>query len=125
MAEICNELGIEKRRSSAYHSQGNGFAERNIRTIKDLLRAVLLHRRQQSKWLSTLPGLVFALNASESKATRCVPYNVVFGRSAILPQDVVFDNSEPDQHDEVLPADFEYATSSSMKDIFSQVAETL
>ena len=23
MAEICNELGIEKRRSSAYHSQGN------------------------------------------------------------------------------------------------------
>ena len=42
MAEICNELGIEKRRSSAYHSQGNGFAERNIRTVKDLLRSVFL-----------------------------------------------------------------------------------
>ncbi len=126
MAEICNELGIEKRRSSAYHSQGNGFAERNIRTVKDLLRAVLLHRRlQQSKWRSILPGLVFALNASESKATRCVPYNVVFGRSAILPQDIVFDNSVPDQHDEILPAEFEYATSSSMKDIFSRVVETL
>ena len=78
MAEICNELGIEKRRSLAYHSQGNGFAERNVRTVKDLLRAVLLHRRlQRSKWRSILPGLVFALNASESKATRCVPYNVV------------------------------------------------
>ena len=126
MAEICNELGIEKRRSSAYHSQGNGFAERNIRTVKDLLRSVLLHRRlQQSKWRSILPGLVFALNASESKATRCVPYNVVFGRAAILPQDVAFDNSAPDQRGEVLPAEFEYATSSSMKDIFSQVVETL
>ena len=111
MAEICNELGIEKRRSSAYHSQGNGtigFAERNIRTIKELLRAVLLHRRlQQGKWRSILPGLVFALNASESKATPCVPYNVVFGRSDILPQDIAFDNSVPDQHDEMLPAEFE------------------
>ena len=50
MQEICTTLGIEKRRSSAYHSQGNGFAERNIRSVKDMLRAVLLHRRlQQSK----------------------------------------------------------------------------
>ena len=52
-------------------------------------------------------------------------YNVVFGRAAILPQDVVIDNSAPDQHDEVLPAEFEYVTISSMKNIFSQVVETL
>ena len=45
LREICNTLGIKKRRSSAYHSQGNGFAERNIRTVKDMLRAALLHRR--------------------------------------------------------------------------------
>ena len=45
MNEICTTLGIEKRRSSAYHSQGNGFAERNIRTVKDMLRSVLLHCR--------------------------------------------------------------------------------
>ena len=38
---------------------------------------------------------------------------------------MAFDNSAPDQCDEVLPAEFEYATSSSMKDIFSQVVETL
>lgn len=126
MTHICNELGIEKRRSSAYHSQGNGFAERNIRTIKDLLRAVLLHRRlAQSQWRSILPGLVFALNASESKATHCVPYNVVFGRSAILPQDIAFEYSAPDRHDEMLPTEFEYATSSSMKDIFSHVVDAL
>ena len=85
MAEISNKLGIEKRKSSAYHSEGNGFAMRNIRTMKDLLRVVLLHRRlQQSKLRSILLGLVFALNASLSKATHCVPYNVIFGRSSIL-----------------------------------------
>ena len=35
--EICNVLCIEKRRSSASHSQGNGFAERNIHSVKDIL----------------------------------------------------------------------------------------
>ena len=50
MNEIGNALGIEKHRSSAYHSQGNGFAKRNIRTIKDVMWSTLLHRRfSQSK----------------------------------------------------------------------------
>ena len=70
MKDICNTLGIEKRRSSAYHSQGNGFAERNIRTVKDVMRSTLLHRRlSQLKWRSILPEIVFALNTSQSKAT--------------------------------------------------------
>ena len=74
MAAICNKLSTEKRRSSAYHSQGNGFAKRNIRTVKDLLCAALLHRHlPQTKWRSILPGVVFALNASESRAIHCAP----------------------------------------------------
>ena len=44
MGKICNELGIEKRRSLAYHSQGNGFTKRHIRIVKDMLRAAILHR---------------------------------------------------------------------------------
>ena len=102
------------------------WKQRNICTIKDLLRAVLLHRRlQPGKWRSILSGLVFALNASECKATRCVPYNVVFGRSAILSQDIAFYNSVSDKHDEMLPAEFECATSTSTKDIFSHVVNAL
>ena len=77
---LCDTFGIEKRRSSAYHSQGNGFAERNIRNVKELICAVLLHRKlDQVKWHQLLPELVFALNCSESSAIKCVPY-VVFGR---------------------------------------------
>ena len=47
ICEICNTFGIEKRRSSVYHSQGNGFAERNIQTIRDMLRAVLIQRKMK------------------------------------------------------------------------------
>ena len=89
--ELCVKTGIEKRRSSAYHSQGNGFAERNIRNVKEVLRTVLLHRNMhQNKWRQVLPELVFALNCSESSAIKCVPYNVVFGRDPVLPLDLDF-----------------------------------
>ena len=71
MHEIYNSFGIEKRRSSAYQSQGNGFAERNVRNIRDMLWAVILHRKmRQNQWRQLLPGLVFALNTSESKAIK-------------------------------------------------------
>ena len=115
MKDICNTLGIEKRRSSAYHSQGNGFAERHIRTVKDVMRSTLLHRKlSQSKWRSILPKIVFALNISQSKATQCVPYNIVFGRSAVLPQDIVFNSLHPnrDELDQQLPKEYEEVTSS-------------
>ena len=60
-----------------------------------MLRTTLLHRKlKQTQWRQLLPGLVFALNTSESKAIKCVLYNVVFGRNAILPQDVLFDHNE-------------------------------
>ena len=128
MKDICNTLGIEKRRSSAYHSQGNGFAERHIRTVKDVMRSTLLHRKlSQSKWRSILPEIVFALNTSQSKATQCVPYNIVFGRSAVLPQDIVFNSLHPnrDELDQQLPKEYEEVTSSLLQDIYSQVITSL
>ena len=91
VTEVCNALGIEKRRTSAYHSQGNGFAERNIRSFRDILRAVLLDRNiSQKNWKVLLPEVVFSLNVTESKSIKCVPYEVVFGRSVVLPQDILF-----------------------------------
>lgn len=126
MRDICNLLGIEKRRSSAYHSPGNGFAERNIRSIKDMLRSVLLHRRlDQSKWRSVLPELVFALNTSFSKSTKCVPYSTVFGRSAVLPQDIVFQEVPVDEHERLSASDYEEEVTSILSDVYKQVVEAL
>eukprot|EP00112_Aurelia_sp_Birch-Aquarium-sp1_P020335 Seg5217.3 transcript_id=Seg5217.3/GoldUCD/mRNA.D3Y31 product="Retrovirus-related Pol polyprotein from transposon 17.6" protein_id=Seg5217.3/GoldUCD/D3Y31 len=126
MPEICNTVGIEKRRSSASHSQGNGFAERNIRSVKDVLRAVLLHRKlQQSKWHSLLPSLVFALNTSKSKATGCIPYSVVFGRSAVLLQDVLFQQANVENYDLVSPKDYEKDITPLLRVIFDHVITKL
>ena len=57
LMSICNSFGIEKRRSSAYHNLGNGFAGRNIRNIRDMLRAVIFHRKmRQNQWRQFLPS---------------------------------------------------------------------
>ena len=52
--EFCNTFGIEKRRSSAYHSQGNGFAERNIRNIKDIKSSFVTQRYKANKMAPTV-----------------------------------------------------------------------
>ena len=126
MHDVCSSLGIKKRRSLAYHSQGNGFAERNIWTVKDMLRSVLLHCRiSQSRWREILPKLLFALNVSESKATRCTLFEVVYGRPAVLPQDIVFDVLQPDPHDTLSAESYKEEVTSELQDIFAQIVKTL
>ena len=125
MREVCNQLGIEKRRSSAYHSQGNGFAERNIRSVKDMLRAALLDRKMsQTKWLKLLPKIVFALNTSLSKATKQIPYKVVFGRSPVLPQDITFGHT-PDVTEDITATDYATETEYALQDIYDKVIREL
>ena len=95
MNEICLKFGIEKRRSSAYHSQGNESAERNIRSVHEILQTVLLDKNiAQKYWRQLFPGVVFPLNKSESKSIKCIPYNAVFRRPAVLLQDVLLRVSE-------------------------------
>ena len=88
---ICDYFHIAKRRTSAYHSQGNGFAERSIRNVKEILR-LYLHENNcpQKDWSKFLKELLFALNTSISSVTRITPYEVVYGREAITPADVKF-----------------------------------
>ena len=58
--DVCTNFGIEKRRTSSYYSQGNGFAERNIRSIREIMRTLLLDQKlPQSYWRNILPTVVF------------------------------------------------------------------
>ena len=90
--EVCKKLHIEKRRTSGYHAQGNGFAERSIRNVREILRTALLSKKlPQIFWRSILNSLVFAINATVSKSTQCAPYEIVFGRKPQLPLDSYLD----------------------------------
>ena len=127
MRTFCSTFGIEKRRSSAYHSAGNGFAERNIRSVREMLRAVLLEQNlAQNKWRKLLPGLIFALHCSKSKATKCVPYNIVFGRSPTLPIDILFDSQNtPKNKDAVAPNMYSEEVAFSLRCLWDVVTSHL
>ena len=127
MQQFCEKFGIKKRRSSPYHSQGNGMAERNIRSVREMLRAALLDQRlPQHRWRKLLPELVFALNCSESAAIKCVPYNVVFGRSAVLPADIFLNNTIVSaQKDAISPKDYAEEAHDVMKRTWGVVIKHL
>ncbi len=68
---------------------------------------------------------IFALNSSESKATQCIPFDVVFGRSAVLPQDVLFDVQHSDEKHSSSVTDYKNDVSCALKDVFANVIKTL
>ena len=43
--EMCNQLGMEKRHTSPYHSQADGLEERSIGSIKQVTRCMTLDRK--------------------------------------------------------------------------------
>ena len=125
--ELCDMFAIEKRRSSAYHSQGNGFAERNNRNVREVFRTTLLDRGiQQKHWRSVLSEIVFALNTSKSSATKRTPYEVVFGRKPVLPQDLLFEqNIHPPDTDIVTPAEYAAELKTHLNEVYRHVALSL
>ena len=42
-------------------------------------------------WKEILPSIVFTLNTSESSATKCAPYKVVYCREPTFPTDIIMD----------------------------------
>lgn len=87
-----------------------------------MLHEVLHHRRlEEAKWRLILFNLVFALNTTVSKVTKC---EVVFGRSADLPQDILFGNT-PDGFEHASASDHLHTVSSSLKDVFDQGMDSL
>ena len=75
---------------------------------------------------SVSPQLAFDLNTSESKAIKCVSFNVVFSRSAILAHDVLFDHHEHSQiHDATNATEYSADIDFALKDIYDQVLESL
>ena len=96
--------------------------------LRMFLRSILLHcGLSQSTWCKIVPEVVFTFNTSLSKTTQCVLYNIVFGRSVILPQDIAFESlhQHRDQYDQRFPNEYEEETSSLLREIYSQVITTL
>lgn len=80
---LCHYFGIQKIFSSAYHPQGDGLAERMMRTMNNCLASCA--RLDPERWDHYLPGIAFAYNTAEHEGTKVSPFELNTGRVARLP----------------------------------------
>ena len=63
LREFCRSLGIEKKRTTPYHPETDGMAERNIGMVKQVIRCLQLDRRLlKGSWPSLLTEAPFHFN---------------------------------------------------------------
>ncbi|XP_060607809.1 uncharacterized protein LOC132759951 [Ruditapes philippinarum] len=76
--ELCKLANIEKSRTTPYHPQGNGMAERFNQTLLNMLGT--LEDSQKSNWKAHVPPLVHANNSTRHESTGLTPHFLMFGR---------------------------------------------
>ena len=86
---LCRKLGIQKCHSSPYHPQGDGMAERNVGSVKQVIRCLLMGREMgKDSWPSVLPEVSFVLNNVRNSTTKISPHMITYGRKPRAPTDI-------------------------------------
>ena len=85
---MCSLLGIEKIRTTPYHPQSNGSAEKVHQTLWRMIGKLDPELRQ--KWLVHLGSVLIAYNATLSLVMGFSPYYLMFGWRPWLPIDLLF-----------------------------------
>ena len=88
IAAMCKLLGIEKIRTTPYHPQGNGSAERVHQTLQRMIGKLDPEKRR--KWPEHIGSMIIAYNATRSQVTGYSPYFLMFGWRPQLPVDLLF-----------------------------------
>ncbi|PFX14793.1 Transposon Ty3-I Gag-Pol polyprotein [Stylophora pistillata] len=82
MAQLYEQLGITKIKTSVYHPQANGLVERFNGTLKSMLRKFVRERVQT--WDKYLPYLLFASREVPCESTGYSPFELLYGRTIPL-----------------------------------------
>ena len=85
---MCSLLGVEKIRTTPYHPQTNGSAERVHQTLQRMTGKLDLEKRK--KWPAHIGSIIIAYNSMRSLVTGYSPYYLMFGRRPQLPIDLLF-----------------------------------
>ena len=87
MAQLYDQLGITKIKTSVYHPEANGLVERFNGTLKGMLKKFVQERVQT--WDKYLPYLLFAYREVPSESTGYSPFELLYGRMVRGPLAVI------------------------------------
>jgi len=94
MHEICKLLQIHKTHTMPYHPQSDGLVERLNRTIQSMLATTI--DESGGEWEDHLPKVCFAYNTSKQSSTGFTPFQLMYGRLARIPLDVIYKAPMPE-----------------------------
>ena len=118
ISSLCQNLGIAQTRTSAYHPQGNAQVERFNRTLEAMLAKTI--NDNQKDWDQHIPKLMFAYRTTIHESTGYTPFHITFGRSPVLPVDIMIGAPVKQRNVTPLPQ-FVKDLHSSLKGVYCQV----
>ena len=77
--QLCKDLRIEQKMSTAYHPQTDGQTERTNQSLEHYLRAYVDY--MQNNWLELLPFAEFVYNRTTNESTKRTPFQAVYGQN--------------------------------------------
>ena len=86
--ELCSAFGIQKCRTTAYHTQCNGQVEHFHQTLFRMIGKLSCDKKAQ--WEQHLLELLQAYNSTWSAVTSYLSHYLMFGRHLCLPVDYYF-----------------------------------
>ncbi|CAF1248724.1 unnamed protein product [Rotaria sordida] len=91
MNELIKQIGSTHLYSTPYHPQTNGQVERYNSTMDAKIAA--LSNLRKTDWDDQLPFVTFNYNTSIHSSTKQIPFEMMYGRSPVLP----FDHQDTNQ----------------------------
>lgn len=83
----CIRLGIDSQNTVAYNPQANGIVERFNGTLMDLIKPYM--DSEMTNWDQVVQKMVFAYNISPHGDLKISPFELLYGRPAMIPLDTV------------------------------------
>ena len=91
---LCDKLNINKPYTTSYNAAGNGFCERQNRTLKSMLTKCLIDK-QHADWEQRIDDVCYAYRASVHSSTNQTPHYLTYGAEVNTPISQIL-NCEPD-----------------------------
>ena len=88
LGKLCQQLQVEKVRTSPYHPQSNGQLERVHQMLMRMIGK--LDTSKKKHWPEHITSICHAYNATRSQVTGYSPYFLMFGHRPRIPIDLLF-----------------------------------